>query len=249
MLNVLRTYVDHYRRFGVGGVSFLLNSKKQNDALFQIKLKQYKSTIKLRQGTSDVNTFYKIFYFKEYDIPLGFEPKVIIDCGANIGLASIFFSNKYPNADIYSIEPEKSNFGLLKSNCKAYPNITCLNFGLWNKTTNLKIEDGFGHWGFRTTETEVAAETTISALSIDNIIDKYGIEKIDLLKIDIEGAEREVFEKNFESWLPKVKMIVIELHDNIKEDCSKSFFNALNNYKYVLTAQGENFICELRDNM
>lgn len=245
MLTTFRRYLDHYRRFGLGGVHLLSNLDKENSSLLQLKLTEYSNPINLRVGTSDVPTFYKIFYFKEYDIKLEINPKVIIDCGANIGLSSIYYSNRYPNAKIYAIEPEKSNYDLLVKNCKAYPNVICLNFGVWNKVTNLNIQDGSGNWGFRTFESEEVSTNSISAISIDYLMDSYKIDQIDILKVDIEGSEKELFESNFDKWLPKTKTIIIELHDNIKKGCSKSLFRALDYYDYTLSASGENFICKI----
>mgnify|MGYP000361339186 CR=1 FL=1 len=54
----------------------------------------------------------------------------------------------------------------------------------------------------------------------------------DLLKIDIEGAEKELFSENTDYWLGKVNMIIIELHDWMRKDCSKNFYSAIKKYKY-----------------
>ena len=65
---------------------------------------------------------------------------------------------------------------------------------------------------------------------------------IDILKLDIETSEKKVFLDNYESWLPKTKMVIIELHDFMEEGCSRSFFTAINktftNYEYMI--KGEN---------
>lgn len=245
-LNSLRKHFDHYRRFGIAGNLLLLQEKNPDKELILVKLKSYSAPLHLRQGTSDIPTFYKIFYYTEYDIALNIEPKVILDLGANIGLASIYFAEKYPQAKIYAVEPEKSNFELLLKNTKHNSNITCLNYGVWNRVTNLEIKAGYDNWGFRTEEVDHENTDTIRAISIDKIMGDYNLEQIDILKIDIEGSEKELFQKNVEKWLPKTKAIIIELHDQIKKDCSKSIFKALENYNYELSAKGENFICELK---
>jgi len=245
-LNSLRKHFDHYRRFGIAGNKLLLQEKNTSKTLIPVSLKDYSAPIHLRQGTSDIPTFYKIFYFTEYDITLNLEPKIILDLGANIGLASIYYSRKYPQAKIFAVEPEKSNYQLLVKNTAHNPNITCLNYGIWNRVTNLEIKAGYDNWGFRTEEVDYENADTIQAISIDKIMEDYSLKQIDILKIDIEGSEKELFQKNVEKWLPKTKAIIIELHDQIKKDCSKSIFKALENYHYELSAKGENFICELK---
>jgi FkbM family methyltransferase len=245
MFITIRRYLDHYRRFGSDGVRLVNHDNKQDGSLLQLRPKRYRYPISLRRGTSDIQTFYKIFYFKEYDIKFPITPKVILDCGANVGLASVFFSNKYPDAKIIAIEPEASNFDLLKKNTAPYPNVVCLQKGIWNREANLTIVGGKDKWGFQTLESDKQTQNSIPAIAINQIMEYYDLEEIDVLKIDIEGAEKELFEKNIEEWLPKTKFIVIELHDDFKKGCSKAFFNALSSFEYKLSASGENFICEL----
>jgi len=74
---------------------------------------------------------------------------------------------------------------------------------------------------------------------------QFNVDHIDILKIDIESSEKELFEENFEKWLPKVKVVIIELHDRMKEGCTRSFFKAMVNYKFTMTHKGENIVCEL----
>ena len=100
------------------------------------------------------------------------------------------------------------------------------------------MDTGLGNWGFMTEETDQAGEDTIAAISIDEIMNRYNLEHIDICKINIEGAEKELFEKNYDTWLSKTKLISIELHDRMKEGCSKSFFKAMINYNFALTHKG-----------
>jgi hypothetical protein len=91
---------------------------------------------------------------------------------------------------------------------------------------------------------EVASSDSydIKAVTIDTLLKKSGFDKIDILKLDIEGAEREIFSKNFDSWLDKVDIIMIELHDRIKKGCTKAFYSAVNKYKWKKFKRGENII-------
>ena len=161
-----------------------------------------------------------IFGAQEYQLPHieNYQPKLILDCGGNIGCAAVYFANKYPDAQIYSIEPEMDNFKLLTFNTAFYENIHPIKSALLDKET------------FRT--------TTVSKLLADS-----GFDEIDLLKIDIEGAEKEVFAApDVDDWLSKVKVLVIELHDRMKLGCSDEFFKAISKYKWYFAFRGENLI-------
>lgn len=238
LMDLFRTVKSHYKLFGSGGITFLYHKRKKN-SLISINVPSFSQPIFLRNSTEDIPMFYLIFQAKDYDFDCDFKPKVILDCGAHIGLAAVFFANKFPDAKIFCVEPEKSNYELLVKNTGSYPNIKCIHSGVWSKTTNLKIIDaGLGNWGFITEETDYPDNDTIPAISIDEIMSRYNLSQIDICKINVEGTEKELFDNNYENWVPKTKLILIELHDRIKEGCSKSFFKALINYKFCLSNRG-----------
>ena len=102
-------------------------------------------------SSSDVPTYDQVFLKREYDFDVKCSPKVIVDAGANIGLASVYFSNRFPNAKILAIEPEVSNFELLKKNIAQYDNIIPIHGALWNQNSEIDLMDpGLGKWGFMT---------------------------------------------------------------------------------------------------
>jgi len=79
---------------------------------------------------------------------------------------------------------------------------------------------------------------SVKALTVNDLLDNYGLERIDILKIDIEGAEKEVF-SNSSSWLGKVDAIIIELHEHTKAGASRSFYCGSNGFAREWM-QGEN---------
>jgi FkbM family methyltransferase len=199
----------------------------------------------MRLNTSDFPTFDQVFIQQEYDFDISRAPKVIVDAGANIGLASIYFANKYPDAKIIAIEPEQSNFKLLEMNVSPYPNVIPVQAALWNKNEDINLIDpGLGKWGFMTEIKNASDELssnachTVEAMTIDKIMQNFNLEKIDILKIDIEGAEREVFNDS-SSWIDRVDSLIVELHERMKAGCNRSFYNGSNGFIYEWT-QGEN---------
>lgn len=237
-----------YRRFGWKGVSIIYRQKLQKKKTIPFKYpKEFLQPVYLRKGTSDFPVFESVLVNRCYDIDYKIDPHIIFDCGANIGMTSVFYATRFPQAKIISIEPETTNFELLKKNTKQYSNINIYQNGLWNKSATLKVEDnGHGEWGFTVKEVPNGTPGGVKAVSIPDLMQQQQVNHIDILKIDIEGAEKELFDSNYQTWLPKVKVIVIELHDRMREGTAASFFKALANYNYTLEIKGENLVCFLK---
>ena len=125
-----------------------------------------------------------------------------------------------------------------------YENVRAINSALWDKETFIKVEDkGFGNLGWMTFETDAEDTDAFKTVTISKLLKDSGFDEIDLLKIDIEGAEKEVFAaENVHDWLSKVNVLVIELHDRMKRGCSKNFFNAISKYDWHFAFRGENLI-------
>jgi len=246
LLSGIMSVYRHIKVFGKKGLGIYcrINSNRTEG----ISLNNINHPFDLRSKTSDIRTFYEIFFWREYDIQIDFDPKIIIDAGANIGLSAIFFANKYPNAKIISIEPEVSNYMLLKKNTRNYSKIITLNNALsniGNQDLNV-IDNGLGNWGFITESVgeleNINVKNIIKTVSIDDIMKQNNLDYIDIVKIDIEGYEKELFETNTENWLPKTRCIIIELHDRMKPGCSNCFFKAISQYDFSFNFQGENLI-------
>jgi len=196
----------------------------------------YKFPIYVRNGTTDVLVYKSIIENAEYDFVAEKEPKTIIDAGANIGLASVFFANKYPNAKIVAIEPEEFNFEILEKNTKPYSNIHTVKAALWNSICELDLFGGYDDWGFRLEmdkkESRMQKRHLTKTITIEKIIEDFDIDKIDILKIDIEGSEKEVFNSS-SAWIDKVNSIIVELHESIKKGCKKAFYKISKKYNKV----------------
>ena len=247
-MNKKKSLYRFYKYLSVLGVrdsiSFFLNLIRPKNEL-SILLRRIDNPFFLRKGSTDFNLFYDIFIRMDYDINTHGKPiHTIIDLGANIGLASIYFKNKYPGSKIIAVEPERKNYEMLIKNLSGYENIVCLNNAIWNETRDVFIENNNkGNWDFMVSNSKDKSRQIVKSITLDAIIDQYKIEKISLLKIDIEGSERELFQNNFEKWIPKTEIIVIELHDGMRAGASKSFFGAISNYDFSLAFRGENIIC------
>jgi FkbM family methyltransferase len=206
-------------------------------------LKKLKYSFSFRNNPFDFATFEEVILKEDYNLTINFNPSTIIDGGANIGLTSVFFANKYPNADIVAVEPEEGNFEMLKKNTKNYGRISLIRSGIWSHSAILSvIDEGKGNNSFTVAEILSPKVDSINAISIYDIMQERSWDTIDILKLDIEGAEKNVFKKNFEQWLPLVKILIIEFHDRMVEGCSSTVLKALSNYSFRSEIKGENTI-------
>jgi FkbM family methyltransferase len=224
MNKATKSLSNHFRLFGLKGVlmrAVVGLGDRDNDFCGNIPSSSKK--VHLRLGTTDVAAYEHVFIDDEYGFSLARSPSVIIDAGANIGMSAVYFSTQYPDATIVAIEPEPSNFDVLKKNAKLFPKIIPVNAALWNRDGVLQLQDGGGgHWGIRVVDNMTSSGSGIRAMTLTSLLDELQIGKVDLLKVDVEGAECEVFE-NVSPWISKVSVICAELHDRFRPGCSTIF--------------------------
>lgn len=145
----------------------------------------------------------------------------IIDGGANIGIESIRFAHYFPNAKIISIEANKSNFEILKKNTENYSNIIPTHAALFNEEKKLYLNnhqtnnksDNFNE-SFSIDSNQTNSSEEVQGVTLSKIILNNNFENIDILKLDIEGAEKYLFDKSSINWINKIKILIFECPDN-----------------------------------
>ncbi len=220
----------YYREFGLAGLVAGVKTKVTRKTItFSFKHRDCKYPLWLRTFSSDLGVYRQIFKRQEYKFQTNKTPEIIIDAGANIGYASVYFANQFPQAKIFSLEPEEENFKLLQKNTSCYSNIVPIKAALWHKNEEINLTDPMrGEWGY-TVEDRAQTATNqhlsiVSGVTIDKLMQDYNLPSIDILKIDIEGTEKEIFSCKNLLWLTKTDSLIIELHDRLKPGCSNSFF-------------------------
>jgi FkbM family methyltransferase len=249
--NLMRKFLRYLKKLGfLKGIILLIQIRLfPKKGLIYVSIPELSNPIIVRGKTTDVYIFEKIFILEDYNIPyfINFDPRLIIDGGAYVGYSSIFFANKFPDSLVVAVEPENSNFSILEKNTSKYLNIRREQAGIWNKNTFLKIKDiGVGHYGFIVEEANKKDNRSLKAITISDILEKYNFNKIDILKLDTEGAEKAIFSSNFDDWLSKTKMIIIELHDFNWEGCTETVHSAINKYNFTEILRDEENIYFLR---
>lgn len=206
--------------------------------------------VDLRLRTSDIPTFEQVFIRREYESPdLPPFANSIVDLGANIGLATVFFGLKYPTAHILSVEPEDSNFAALLSNTEALGDrVQKRRAAVWktNGFINLHTESETGvsldAWGVQVSDRADQSNKTTKCYELGTLLDEAGFNTVDILKVDIEGAELEVFSHCADEWLSRVGLIIIETHDRFRPGSDWAVRNAIDAMFDELPASGENLL-------
>jgi FkbM family methyltransferase len=188
-------------------------------------------SVLLRHNTSDFRVFNQVMLDKEYKaladyvnkyIP-SYSVKYIIDAGGNIGLTTLYLKKRFHRAHIVSIEPDGKNLSALQKNVRLnrLTNVSWLKAGLWGKGEELTIDRSFRdgrEWSIAlTSANNIAATATLKGMTVENIMHKFSFPYIDILKIDIEGAERFVFADDYHvsSFLSKVRLLQLKFMMNI----------------------------------
>ncbi len=178
-------------------------------------------TAHVRPGTSDIPVLDSIFRRLDYEVgALIPDCAHIVDLGANTGLASIFFAHRFPKASVVAVEPARDNYRLLATNALFRPSIIPVEAAIASCDGQLALQDrtpsgeGLQAWAYRTVDQASGTGSyAVQALSVPTLMRRYGLGFIDVLKIDIEGAEFDLFSAGTEDWLPRVRLILIETHE------------------------------------
>ena len=211
-------------------IKALLFPNKKSEKLFDNK-------IIFNDYATFVFLFREIFIRQEYEIGMYEERPLILDCGANIGMASLFFKYLYLDADIYCFEPLPENNKCLEYNLKDYGRVYIEKFAIGNKVKDIKFYYNKGNGLQASAKRDFQKkEITVRQLSLSWYLKDF--KKVDLLKLDIEGSEFEVMEDLDKSKRLKIiDRLVIEVHHNKKG--SKSLARLLtilekNNFQYYI---------------
>jgi FkbM family methyltransferase len=160
-------------------------------------------------------SYEEIIKDKIYEFNPASKNPLIIDCGANMGLSVYYFSKAYPSAKIIAFEPEEAIFTVLKNNVATYKiqNVTLHKKAVWDAVTTLNF---FTDKGMGGSVTNVYKNQEPAVVETVNFAD-YLQDKIDFLKMDIEGAEYRVL-KSCEELLKNVENIFVEYHSYVNEE-------------------------------
>lgn len=171
----------------------------------------------------------EVFLNEDYDLPLGTDAPCIIDCGANIGIATAFFKLRHPGARVLAFEPDPSAFGFLTRNTACFgDSVTRRNVALGDSdgpTARFYSQPGNLVLGSVREERGGAADAIdVPAERLSRSI----VGPVDLVKMDVEGAEADILEDLVRTKaVLSVRHLLIEYHHNLDRTLNVRFRDLL----------------------
>jgi FkbM family methyltransferase len=157
----------------------------------------------------------EVFDSEVYKFKSSNDSPFIIDCGANIGLSIIYFKSLFPQSRIIAFEPDDKIFSILKSNVESFDllNVELIKKACWDKETTLKFFSEGADGGRTASSSDQEQIIYVETIRLRN----YLTQRIDFLKIDIEGAESTVI-PDIADLLHLVENIFVEFHSFINQE-------------------------------
>jgi FkbM family methyltransferase len=209
------------------------------DARFvAVRIPGWHQPIWLRPETADLWVFDQLILGGELDIPLDPPPTRIIDGGANIGLASRIFAERWPKASIVAVEMEAGNFAALRQNTQNTPAIELRHAALWNERASVGVtpSEEYRELGFRASA--AGSGPRVPTFALEDLLDELGWDHVGLVKLDIEGAEMQVLE-TAPRWIDRVDHLIVELHEQMVPGVEAAFRRVVNPRDWSVRQHGE----------
>lgn len=188
---------------------------------FDVIINQQPHKVELRTVDGDFFILHEIFVDQPYWIPISHvreEARTVVDLGANIGMTTLYLHEWLPRADFLCVEANPRNIPLLRANTSRLDaHVDIVEGAISDQSGTVWFETEGPAWGTALTRDDTRGSVEVEAYTMRDLMEDYDIEHIDVLKVDIEGAEKKIFQDG-EGWLEHVGWIMIELHDYTLED-------------------------------
>jgi FkbM family methyltransferase len=181
--------------------------------------------VSLRTYSSDPDVFRQVFIEAQYELPVRLSGVTrVVDAGANVGMSALYFLLHYPEATVVALEPEESNHELCAANTRAFGDrCRVLRAALWSHQTCLSVIAGDAAWSTRVREIG-EDQPSVEALSLVQVMAQAGWEAIDIVKLDIEGAEENVLAAETPDTVARGRCWAVEIHSDGARKCFDRLF-------------------------
>ncbi len=239
------------------GPRFFLQGLQSRAPSGKVKRIDVKGTngILVRSGDSDFATVRQVFRNQDYrivnevvdrrvrdryeEIVQSGKVPVIIDAGANIGAASLWFKSTYPRARIVAIEPDHANAEMLRQNV-AGTDVVVMEAAVGSAPGFVSVSvDSGASWGAQTTR----ASSGLEIVTIENAAKQVSNGELFIVKVDIEGFESDLFDSNT-AWIDYAFVVYVEPHDWLfpGKRTSRTFQRELSSRNFEIFIHRENLI-------
>ena len=202
-------------RLALATLAFHLRAGRGRVVTAQIRYGSLTADLRLRCDGGDMFIFHEVLHGRVYQVSpqwLDGEPRVIVDLGANVGLATLALAAQFPNARLICVESHPETAALLRHNLAG--------LGARARVFEAAVSDTNGRMRLAIAAEHCNASLVrggiggieVETITMEQIIAQAGIETIDVLKMDIEGGEKLILPGQPE-WLKRVGVLLAELHD------------------------------------
>ena len=195
----------------------------------------------MRACSPDARVFRNIFSRSDYDLPtdaMG-EVRTIIDLGAYCGLSTVYFAERFPGASIVAVEPDPANYNCLRLNASTIPQaerVRILQLAVSDASGSARFSDRGTQWARRI---DPEGTLTVHTMTMPDLLAASGFDTVDLLKVDIEGAERILLE-GLSEWESRCRWVLMELHfEAVSLVAALDFLRARGRNQVMLKEPGE----------
>ncbi|NLD77708.1 MAG: FkbM family methyltransferase [Acidimicrobiales bacterium] len=214
----------------------------------EVDLRELGPSVRIRSHTTDISVLGELTSGKSYAaaaacLPPTGDGVTIVDLGANTGLAARWLQQRCPGATLVCVEPEPGNVEVLRHNiATARPAGVVFPVCVGADERTVSLEDHGGEFAFAMADDPGG---DIEVWTMEHVLKEAGVDKIDLLKCDIEGAERELF-ADCSEWIGLVRSAVVECHDDFGvDDLLRLLEKNGSDLRVVAHEEMEGFPCEL----
>lgn len=208
-----------------------------SSAIFTVRIARWPNPVYVRGGkSSDTTVLYELLVADEYAMLdlLGSAPATILDGGANVGLTAAYFLYRSPSAKLIAVEPFPDTFNVCQRNLAPFGDrAVALRAAIWSHAGRVCLEPESEEWLNKVRAADGTEAETAEAVTMNWLVAELG-GSVDLLKLDVEGSEKEIFAEDAREWLPAIRNIVVETHG---PEHKRRVFDALSEYDYDLASR------------
>jgi FkbM family methyltransferase len=176
--------------------------------------------VAIRTGTSDMQVFHDIFIWGEYSFLKPVSEQInVLDIGANVGYSSTHFAGIYPACKIVAVELMHSNFKQLVQNTAFLDKrIKTIEAAVWSHNDGVSIADDTFRdgdaWSHHASEA-TNGKSLVPSITMLELMRTNHMPHVNVCKIDIEGAEYELFADGHRDWVNHCDVILLEIHEDL----------------------------------
>jgi FkbM family methyltransferase len=205
---------------------------------------QVVSNVSGREGF--VDTLVEIWGLNGYTVDGFYLPAggdVVLDVGANVGLFSVWLARRAAGIRVWAFEPFRENYEALADNLSGWDHrVTPLNVALGRaEGSGHMLVTGNRSLDHRLATGQLAGVPVIRVISLADAVALTGADVVDFLKLDVEGAELDIFEGADAATLRRIRKMAIEYHDNIRPGTLAGLQELLRATHRVVSVRGNDY--------